>query len=501
MLDETLAQSSLIRLDFLAENRSLIDRVSLCLSWQSEPEMKFLTTLPCFDNNVWVTYPELEKILASRLTKNPKVSHQTFSFLLLRSLKRSIPGVAVELLFRLFSPRFRVCEKIGGSESRILGFTYSNLDPLDSNFFNNSKFWGPLPSWLKSRIETTWLGLDSKRPRQKFENDIRQTRLILGACIRFLKSFRKRWRFWRSLRSRCSDIEIFSIIQKEYRRAIMGSPAFEAEYFEAMFNDLLAKTSAKTVLIPHENQLWERVLCMSAKQKGLRVLGFLHTTPRFWDLRFFDFGRWDILQPNLFISGGKAYERVLLEGGVSHNRILKATALRFQHLSTKRTFEIDKCTIDQPVRVLVVTGVNRTASTELIKLVSQANLPGLTSIRLRPHPGNAEWIKRKFPEYETEDRDFESYLSEYSLFVTDSVSSLALEFANFGKRTAVFVKGDSLNFSPLYFFTNFDSYFWDSHSLSKMLTTNSAILGIREMLDLPNQMDIWLTSLGKVVSD
>jgi hypothetical protein len=93
----------------------------------------------------------------------------------------------------------------------------------------------------------------------------------------------------------------------------------------------------------------------------------------------------------------------------------------------------------------------------------------------------------------------ESLLDDYELFITESMSSMALELAASGARVCVYLPQSSLNFSPLASLPNFTSYFHDDESLSKLLKEPVTGLEVSELLEVVNSRQSWERIIERLV--
>ena len=495
-----LHESAQVRAGLIAENASLLEKVSLFTKGNNQLGRTSLISLPCFDNNIWVTYPELETLIISRLkaaAPENEGSHKLRPSN--KFLKRSIFGLVAELVVQITFFRFRIRERVEVPASQILGFSYSDFDKLDSTFFTRSKFWGELPGWLESTLPTSWFGLGTAGGDKSLKAQMTSLVRRAAAVREVIITLKARVQLWRFLNFECRDIEVFYHLRKEYRRAIFGAPAVEAEILLSEFRDTLDPNSAKLLLVPHENQLWERALCSVASEIGVPVLGFLHTTPRYWDLRFFDFGVFADMQPTFFISSGTAHHELLAASQIANEKILPGTALRFDHLATSKREPTEQTRASNELRTLVVTGTNRSAARRLIEWVTSVRGRSLLVVSLRPHPDNKNWIRSRFPKLPLDSSSFANLSKIYDLFITDSMSSMSLEFSAIGKRVAVFVPEETLNFSPLHLIDEFNGYFSDRGSLEAVIEGEASKVSIENVLALPNDKSKWLKLLREVV--
>jgi len=485
-----------VRHEFLREN-SALKAALYGISQEFSSDIEYLfAPFPCLDNNIWVSYPQIEELIIARLTGTASITSPYSKTSHSVSWRRKPIGVMLELVFQFVSSQFRVrstsSNKQREAESPIVGFTYSDFDPIDSKFFENSRYWGGLAGWFADSEKITWVGMGLKPAHdQQYSPETKFGMGNLKAGRAFLKSLPTRLRLWRKLKIELAQFQLFGALRSEYFRALFGAPALQAERLAREFQGLFQKLEPKAVLIPHENQLWERMLSLECGRRGITLAGALHTTPRFWDLRFFDFGEFSNLQPHFFVENGKSSRELLALGKIEASKLLRGSALRFNHLEKlrKHSRSSGSCTLGW--KTLVISGTNKDSAHELISTSLSLQSLSDSSLSFRPHPSMAGWFGRNFSGQKIDARALESLLDDYGLFITESMSSMTLELAASGARVCVYLPQSSLNFSPLASLPSFTSYFHDDESMSRLLKEPVTDLDVSELLEVVNSRQSW----------
>jgi surface carbohydrate biosynthesis protein (TIGR04326 family) len=293
-----------------------------------------------------------------------------------------------------------------------------------------------------------------------------------------------------------SSIELFMVSKRQFRRSVLGPPALEALRLAHAFEDVILAYSPTAVLLPYENQLWQRVLAQLSQSRGIKVIGAVHSTARFWDLRLLRPQQFAEFFPTSYITNGPASETLLIGLGVPRSQLLQGTALRFSHLKANVTRELQ---LTSAGRILVVTGVNKTATARMITVIQQ--LTGLHSndLTFRPHPAVTEWFRKKYPDLPIDDTDFSEAIRTYEAFICDSMSSLGFEFAACGKVVFVYKPEGELDFSPLKMVENFSSYFFHQKSFESIQHLPSRKFKLSEYLNVGGDRKIWSSLLRQIV--
>jgi hypothetical protein len=494
-----------VRAQFLEENAAL-NSLLYGISREFSGDIGYLfATFPSLDNNIWLSYPQIEELIVKQLNGTVPIASQFARIPASVSIKRKPLGVMVELVFYFFSRQFRVRasshQKKALSTCQLLGFTYCDFDPIGPEFFEASRYWGDLAGSFANSGKIGWIGMGLK-PAQNNQYLPRVGMRIrnLKAVYSFLKSLRTRLKLWTRLKSELGDVELFGVLRAEYFRALFGAPALQAETLNLEFHDLLEHLDPNAILIPHENQLWERVLSLECSRRGISVVGALHTTPKFWDLRFFDFGEFSNLQPDFFVDNGRLSRELLSLGKIKDSKILKGGALRFGHLKNSQKPSRPAVSNSLEWKTLVITGTNKDSARELVSTTLSLQSLSRSSLSFRPHPSMTSWFSRKFPGQKIDARPLNSLLGEYDLFITEAMSSMTLELAASGARVCVFLPKSKLNFNSLASVSGFTSYFHNDASMSKLLKEDPENIDISELLALGESRKYWQRIIDRLVN-
>ena len=493
-----------MRDEFLREN-SALNAALYGISQEFSSDIEYLfAPFPCLDNNIWVSYPQIEELLIARLNGTASITSPYSKTSHSVSWRRKPIGVMLELGFQFVSSQFRVrstsINKKREVESPVVGFTYSDFDPIDPKFFHNSRYWGGLTGWFADSEKITWVGM-GLRPahNNQHASETKFGMRNLKGARAFLRSLPIRIRLWRRLKTELAQLQLFGTLRSEYFRALFGAPALQAEMLTREFQDLFEKFEPKAVLIPHENQLWERMLSLECRRRGITLAGAIHTTPRFWDLRFFDFGEFSNLQPDFFVDNGKLSRELLALGKIEASKLLRGSALRFNHLEKLRKHSRSSGSCPLGWKTLVISGTNKDSARELISTALSLKSLSDSGLVFRPHPSMTSWFGRNFGGEKIDSRGVELLLDDYELFITESMSSMTLELATSGARVCVYLPQSRLNFSPLASLPNFTSYFHDDESMSKLLKEPVTGFEVSDLLEVVSSRQSWECIIERLI--
>jgi len=155
-----------VRDEFLLENSALNGSLYR-ISQEFPGDIEYLfAPFPCLDNNIWVSYPQIEELIIARLNGTASITSPYSKTSHSVSWRRKPIGVMLELVFQFVSSQFRVrstsSNKEHKMESSVLGFTYSDFDPIGPKFFEKSRYWAGLAGCFADNEKITWVGMGLK---------------------------------------------------------------------------------------------------------------------------------------------------------------------------------------------------------------------------------------------------------------------------------------------------------------------------------------------------
>lgn len=450
--------------------------------------------IPTLENNIWSSNVGLQDAIHKRLTAVG--GDKGWAFSSQNNWKRTTVGLIVETLVGIARAHFGITIVRKGTQELKKGstilFTYSDYDNFILGRRETSVFWGRLPLWLKHDGAVSWVGVGAHRPKEK-KTVPRKSQLLgkLRFCLRILATFPARVRLWSRLKQELGNSSLFGCLQNEIKRALFGFPAFQAAYLQLEFARLLDDFQPSKVLVPHENQLWERVLAIECRARDINFGGVIHTTPRFWDLRFFLIEGFANMQPTQYVDNGPASRAFLELGRIPSERIIAGTALRFEHLAQPRHQEMESGNSTSPRKALVVTGSNIKSAANLVVMARQMSSLKHHEISYRPHPATRGSLQKLLSSSNVEVREVADFALTYDIVITESMSSIALELAASGAKIAVYVPEGCLNFSPLLICPEFRAYFKDNDDLNVILKSDNVAIEASSIIATVNSGSRW----------
>ena len=412
-----------------------------------------ILSMPVVNNNIWNEYKDLQNPLAQAIENEISLADTLKARDYQVNLKRTPLGVFAELIKSSFTnwPRAEIDST---SDSNVLVFTHVGDKTSVVGKHTNSRFWGDLASHLKPGHEVRWahFGKHSYSLRGRGR-----------AMARFLRQLPWRIRYWNHQKWQLHENPLWHWLRHDYRRSILGFPALLSIYTLDNISSILEYAKPRNLLSPYENQYWERALSLASKNRGINHIGWMHTTARFWELRILRPKKLEAFFPTKIVSIGSVHDDLLRASGYLQSEIVKGPALRFSHLSKMRNKS------DNEERVLLVTGYEMSEASFMVKTFGTVIKTLGYDFAHRPHPLTIESYKKRFLDAELDDSPPHKLFERYSIFVVDSMSSLALEALYFGCKVLVHKPAQGLNFSPLHSTKEFNCFFSTPEELHVLL--------------------------------
>ena len=230
--------------------------------------------------------------------------------------------------------------------------------------------------------------------------------------------------------------------------------------FEAAFAEI---PEQKQGCYLQENQGWEfGFIAAWNHTKHTGLIGVLHSTVRFWDLRyFFDdrsyqrTGMHNLPLPSKVAVNGPVAKNLYLEGGYPSDQIVEVEALRYLHLANPVRKILNTSPSSEPPQRLLVLGdylpVNTQQQMELLEKVAQQL--ARWKIVIKPHP-NCPVTLELYPQLKalgatTTDEVISKIFVDYNVAYTSSVTSAAVDAYCAGLQVISVLDPVSLNLGPL----------------------------------------------------
>ena len=409
-------------------------------------------------------------------------------------LKKFFPGLPYWLRGQLWLLReiiycvpfvfSRAAKWAPGSQSSVFVSYLPNteIDNVQPEKFNQS-FWGPLPNHLvENGVSTNWLYLTSRRfsflsifkalkkinkNTNNLQNHIMLSSFfnfgVLGRVLRDCKTvLSKQSIIKHAIKPTCGVF--WPLIKNDLFKSLAGPEMVSALLSLALFERVSLKKKKKCQLIYlAENQPWELGLINSFKSNGCQLIGFAHSTIRYWDLRYFndprcyrDDGPRALPLPDIFAVNGVNDRGLMEKFGYPAKVIEEVESLRYLYLNNLNS---DVKSNKNENKTLLVLGDFLKIDTEFMLSMLrspevQENLSELEVV-IKPHPACPLTLKNiEGIDASIEYSDLEELISLADIVYTGNVSSAAVEAVHLEKKVISARNPRKLNISPLRGVTN-----------------------------------------------
>jgi surface carbohydrate biosynthesis protein (TIGR04326 family) len=348
-----------------------------------------------------------------------------------------------------------------------------------------SRYWTALINQLNNdQLHTNWLHIyvkdellpSAKKARaliQQFNHtqNGNQTHVTLASFITMSLVFSTLQDWYKILKlnkliSKQLKIEsgyLWPLFKKDYQDSISGISAISNLLYLNLFDKAMSDLPTQNRgCYLQENQGWEFGF-LSAWQSaghGNNIVGFPHSTVRYWDLRYFFDPRsyerknhYNLPIPDFIGVNGDVTKKMYLDGGYPKNNLIELEALRYLHLSSPT---IHKTTIENSTlkkkTILVVGGYLKEGTDNQLKLLSSVfpDIDKSFNCIVKPHPACSVNIE-DFPKLrgEVSKKPIEELLLMSDVVYAGAVTSAAVDAYCVGLPVITLVDGKTLNLSPL----------------------------------------------------
>lgn len=229
------------------------------------------------------------------------------------------------------------------------------------------------------------------------------------------------------------------------------------ELFDAAMRDLPHQPQG---LFLCENHEWERAMIRAWRRHGHgRLIGVVHSTVRFWDLRYFTdprtvraSGRHALPQADLIALNGKAAVDAYLGVDFPRESIVECEALRYLHLNELPAVRATGRVPGNATRVLVLGDAESLSTTAMLRLLEAAakGIPAPVNYTLKPHPAVAV-DAADYPSLELEvvTAHLREIMHDFDIAYSANTTSAAVDAYFAGMPVVVMLDATELNYSPL----------------------------------------------------
>ncbi len=308
---------------------------------------------------------------------------------------------------------------------------FNYFDNLDKSYVNNNQFkslyWGNLKNitdlynlkqdWVHLFITSdtcpnpnSALRLLKNNSDKNTSHEFMEGSLTLGILFRTIKDYFKIFSFGLRILNvkylfspEDSNLNFWPLFSREWNDSFYGKTAFENALYINLFEKILISDfSGKHIgVYLQENQAWE-IAMISAWERGGNgnLIGFPHSSVRFWDLRYFydkrthdDLSDLKVPSPTLFAVNSKLTFNLFKFSGYNIMKLFEVEALRYISLSNLMYNQTNSIKLkDEYFKILIIGDYYLVTTLSLINclLESLINFDIKYKILYKPHPNCGE---------------------------------------------------------------------------------------------------------------
>ncbi len=209
-----------------------------------------------------------------------------------------------------------------------------------------------------------------------------------------------------------------------------------------------------------ENHEWERAMILAWRKHGHgRLIGVVHSTVRFWDLRYFTdprtvraSDRHALPQADFIALNGKAAVDAYLGVDFPQEAIVECEALRYLHLNELPAGRAIGSDRKNATRVLVLGDSEPRSTRSMLRLLEAAapGIPAPVSYTVKPHPAVAV-DATDYPSLNLEvvTAHLREIMQDFDIAYSANTTSAAVDAYFAGLPVVVMLDATELNYSPL----------------------------------------------------
>lgn len=338
------------------------------------------------------------------------------------SIVRAIGSLVLGLASSLLQPMWRD-DPSTSVEREARGVTFidyvgqGEVDSMASGRFT-SRYWGPLVDLVASQRDSTWLHrrVDGVRccpptggPTGASHLDVthspstkHRTRGALDLMLVALKSIRISSQPGIFVDPE-TGVDAWPLVRKTWAQAFFGANGLATlTWLRSIESDLKSIKFQENAVLLYENQPWELCLMSAWRRHCNRPLvGFAHTTIRFWDLRYAIPGMAlgipsDLCPvPDLIAVNGPAARKAARGFGIPDDRLVDVEAVRYlSEIPGYPRVPIKSRSLGSPLRVLLLGEYDSNAFQRQLHFINTVYDPpvGDVTFVVRPHPAQRSFM-------------------------------------------------------------------------------------------------------------
>ncbi len=253
---------------------------------------------------------------------------------------------------------------------------------------------------LKDLLEETGYSVCRFSPPEVsgFEKAIRRRRHYFRPLILYIalgEAFRAMFASWEMVWSPATNIAGRSVgwlLRREFCKDRWRSSHLLHRVFFDCMGRFLKVERPRLVVFPYENQPWERMLVLAAREQRVATLGYQHGAGLAHFMLSYFHGKGEAESapiPDVIVTSGPYSHEVLAEGGTPASRLVMGGSLRFQYLLSCQ-HSVPLPTITNPLKVLVALPIEQAWAQHLLDALRRAFPDGGCTegmeFLVKPHP-------------------------------------------------------------------------------------------------------------------
>ena len=380
--------------------------------------------------------------------------------------------VGVYCLFKILFTFNSNKKKINILNNDILISPLSNYSIIKkkNTFLFKSNLWGKLEEeFLKLNRNITYIHvsniLEKKNKSLKcsnsifskknnhifFENNLSSIEKLILIKIylsNFFYSFTKQNFIKSKFYNKNLDINFWNILKKNFFEGYIGFDFFSGYVHFCNFSKIFKNNkNIKNIYYLYEFQNWERIILDIIKNDNqIKSYGIIHSSIRFWDLRFSFLS--NSIYPNKFFINSNHNLVQLKKNGFLEENLLLVESLRFNKFDNK----IIKRELNTDY-LIVFLDYSDDLSLELINFLLEydAAFKGATKFIFKKHINTKINLHQyKFKNYSITNLNIENIFNKYSKCITSNMTTAQIDILENSLDLIVLYEQNKLNLSPLY---------------------------------------------------
>lgn len=219
------------------------------------------------------------------------------------------------------------------------------------------------------------------------------------------------------------------------------------------------KKWCSSVIYVFENQPWEKMLCMAALKKNIKISGYQHSS--IWRLFLAQFiGKGEesfVPLPHKLITSGLHFAELYKKGNIPEHKIVVGGAWRYIHIANNDEpgILVKKRTNSKPIVLISICidiSIAQSMLKNIIQMVCENKLGNEMIFWLKTHPGHTKYeldkLNKLVSRYHIVNEPFDKLKEDVDIVIY-STSTIGLEAFFYGKKVVSYIPENLLAADPL----------------------------------------------------